>query len=166
LSSNVAFVGEQYVLNVAAGLVAHVIASSLLLPPSRIVPLGVGVVLCYSMAIAARVLLMDEYIVENLSLLHVLANTVFVGIVIMLSTLVMKSQVIALHQALSRLRMLEGILPICSYCKKIRDEDGNWHSLDSYVSKTTEVQLSHGICPDCYPAVVAEMESTEPPGAK
>ena len=166
LSWIVSLVEEQYLVNIAVGLVFHVIVSSLLFPPSRVVPLGVGVTLCYLMAIAARVLLRGENISESWSLLQLLANTVFPGIVIMASVLVMRSQIGALQHALVRVKALEGILPICSYCKNIMDEDGNWHSLDSYVSKTTEVQLSHGICPDCYPAVVAEMESTEPPGAK
>ena len=44
---------------------------------------------------------------------------------------------------------LEGLLPICSYCKKIRDEQNHWHSLESYVGDKTETAFEHTLCPDC-----------------
>jgi DNA-binding response OmpR family regulator len=47
-------------------------------------------------------------------------------------------------------KQLEGLLPICSYCKKIRDEGEQWSQVEEYVSRRTEAQFSHGICPDCY----------------
>jgi DNA-binding response OmpR family regulator len=47
-------------------------------------------------------------------------------------------------------RQLEGLLPICSYCKKIRDEAEHWSQVEEYVSRRTEATFSHGICPDCY----------------
>ena len=54
-----------------------------------------------------------------------------------------------LEEALSRIRKLEGIIPICSYCKKIRDDQDNWHQLESYISDHSEALFSHGACPDC-----------------
>ncbi len=45
---------------------------------------------------------------------------------------------------------LEGLLPICSYCKKIRDEAEQWSGVEEYVSRRTDATFSHGICPDCY----------------
>ncbi len=48
-----------------------------------------------------------------------------------------------------RLRTLEGILPICSFCKAICDEEGHWQRMETYVSKRSEAQFSHGVCPDC-----------------
>lgn len=45
---------------------------------------------------------------------------------------------------------LEGLLPICSYCRRLRDADGRWMSLESYVEFRSEAQFSHGICPECY----------------
>ena len=48
-----------------------------------------------------------------------------------------------------RVRALEGILPICSFCKAIRDEDGTWHMMEAYVSKRSNAQFSHGVCPTC-----------------
>jgi DNA-binding response OmpR family regulator len=51
-------------------------------------------------------------------------------------------------------RQLEGLLPICSYCKKIRDEQEKWSQVEEYVSRKTEAQFSHGVCPDCYDRVL------------
>jgi CheY-like chemotaxis protein len=54
-----------------------------------------------------------------------------------------------LENALARIKSLEGILPICSYCNKIRDEQGDWHQLESYISRHSSAEFSHGICPAC-----------------
>jgi DNA-binding response OmpR family regulator len=47
-------------------------------------------------------------------------------------------------------KQLEGLLPICTYCKRIRDEADSWSQVEEYVGRRTEAQFSHGICPDCY----------------
>lgn len=49
----------------------------------------------------------------------------------------------------ARVRTLEGILPTCSYCKDIRDEEGNWQQIEAYVASRSEARFSHGICPHC-----------------
>lgn len=54
-----------------------------------------------------------------------------------------------LQAALSRIRKLEGIIPICSFCKKIRDEDGVWQEVDVYIRDHSGTVFSHGICPEC-----------------
>ena len=59
-------------------------------------------------------------------------------------------RVVELEAALSRVRQLQGLLPICSYCKRVRDDQNYWQQVDSYVSKHTEVEFSHSICPTCY----------------
>ena len=41
-------------------------------------------------------------------------------------------------------------MPICSYCKKIRDDRDYWHEVEGYISQHSEARFSHGICPDCY----------------
>jgi hypothetical protein len=46
-------------------------------------------------------------------------------------------------------RVLTGLLPICSFCKKIRDEGGGWHPLELYISEHSEALLSHSLCPEC-----------------
>jgi DNA-binding response OmpR family regulator len=55
-----------------------------------------------------------------------------------------------LEEALARVRQLQGLLPICSYCKKIRDDQNYWEQLEMYISRHSEAQFSHGICPECY----------------
>ena len=47
-------------------------------------------------------------------------------------------------------KQLEGLLPICSYCKKIKDDEQRWQQMETYISKRTEANFSHGICPECY----------------
>jgi CheY-like chemotaxis protein len=55
-----------------------------------------------------------------------------------------------LTEALAEVKQLRGILPICSYCKKIRDDKDYWQSVEGYISHHTGSQFSHGICPECY----------------
>ena len=57
-----------------------------------------------------------------------------------------------LEAALARVKQLEGIIPICMYCKKIRDDLESWHQLEAYISNHSEAQFSHGMCPDCFSA--------------
>jgi sigma-B regulation protein RsbU (phosphoserine phosphatase) len=59
-----------------------------------------------------------------------------------------------LEEALLNVKELRGLLPICSYCKNIRNDENYWEKLESYLSEHTHVQLSHGICPSCYNGVV------------
>jgi hypothetical protein len=54
-----------------------------------------------------------------------------------------------LAEALHRVRQLSGLLPICSWCKKIRDERGSWHQMEMYIAEHSEADFSHSICPDC-----------------
>jgi len=59
-----------------------------------------------------------------------------------------------LEVALNHVKQLEGILPICSYCKKIRNDSNNWQHVESYVSDHSQAEFSHGICPSCYESTV------------
>ncbi|MDO9543301.1 MAG: response regulator [Kiritimatiellia bacterium] len=59
-------------------------------------------------------------------------------------------RIIELQDALAQIKTLRGLLPICMYCKKIRDDKQYWQQVESYVITHTEAQFSHGICPDCY----------------
>ena len=61
-----------------------------------------------------------------------------------------KSKVIGdLQEALARIKTLSGFLPICAACKKIRDDKGYWNQIEAYLSEHSEVEFSHGICPEC-----------------
>jgi hypothetical protein len=61
-----------------------------------------------------------------------------------------------LERALSELKVLRGILPLCSFCKKIRDDKGYWESVDVYIDKYSQADISHSICPDCMKKHYAE----------
>lgn len=67
-----------------------------------------------------------------------------------------------LRKTLSRVKMLEGILPICAACKKIRDDKGYWNQIEAYLREYSDVEFSHGICPECalklYPQVFRKDE--------
>ena len=58
-------------------------------------------------------------------------------------------KVLQMEAALSQVKRLEGIIPICMYCKKIRDDSEFWHQLERYIQEHTEAEFSHGICPQC-----------------
>ena len=66
-------------------------------------------------------------------------------------------QVMELEAALASIRKLTGLLPICTYCKSIRDDSNYWHRVEEYVSEHADVTFSHGICPKCLPRVTEEM---------
>ena len=59
-----------------------------------------------------------------------------------------------LTQVLQQVKQLQGLLPICSYCKKIRGDNNYWQQVESYISQHSEAQFSHGICPDCFESIV------------
>jgi DNA-binding response OmpR family regulator len=58
---------------------------------------------------------------------------------------------VELRRARQEIQTLHGILPTCAHCKRIRDEQGAWHTLEAYVTGHTEARFSHGICPACLP---------------
>lgn len=57
--------------------------------------------------------------------------------------------ILELTEALSKVKKLSGMLPICASCKKIRDDKGYWNQIESYIGDHSEAEFSHGICPDC-----------------
>lgn len=59
-----------------------------------------------------------------------------------------------LQAALAEVKELQTILPICSYCKNIRDDENYWQTVETYISHHTNAKFSHGICPACYESVV------------
>ncbi|MFZ4858257.1 MAG: hypothetical protein ACOYL3_17855 [Desulfuromonadaceae bacterium] len=65
--------------------------------------------------------------------------------------------VMQLRTALTNVKQLEGIIPICSWCKKIRDDKESWHQMENYISTHSEAKFSHGVCPECYEREVLEI---------
>jgi len=95
----------------------------------------------------------DDYITKPFDHEELRAR-VQVGVRIVELQTILATRVAELEEALVRVRQLRGLLPICSYCKKIRDDQNYWQQVEQYVSTHSEVQFSHGICPDCYRKVV------------
>lgn len=60
-----------------------------------------------------------------------------------------KHMLLKLQSALAEVKTLRGIIPICAYCKKIRDDQGYWNQVEAYVARHTEADFSHGVCPSC-----------------
>ena len=63
-----------------------------------------------------------------------------------------------LEEAMASVKTLQGLLPICCYCKKIRDDGNYWHRVESYIGEHANVRFSHGICPECSQKVKAELK--------
>ena len=63
-------------------------------------------------------------------------------------------RVVELEQALRQVKTLHGLLPICAYCKRIREGQMDWQQLESYIASHSDAHFSHGVCPDCYDRIV------------
>jgi CheY-like chemotaxis protein len=64
--------------------------------------------------------------------------------------------IIELQESLAHIKTLNGLLPICASCKKIRDDRGYWEAVEVYISDHSEAEFTHGICPDCARKLYAE----------
>ena len=76
-----------------------------------------------------------------------------------------ESLVAELQQALSQVKTLSGLLPICAHCKKIRDDQGYWSQIEEYIRDHSEATFSHGICPECMKKLYPEFLEPEDPKA-
>ena len=73
-----------------------------------------------------------------------------------------------LQSALSQVKQLNGLLPICSYCKRIRSDENYWQQVDRYVVEHSDARFTHGICPSCFDTLSDELDQyskTRPRGA-
>jgi PAS domain-containing protein len=62
----------------------------------------------------------------------------------------LNERIAEIEATLARVKQLEGIIPICTHCKQIRDDQDDWHKLEKYITEHSEAQFSHGICPACF----------------
>ncbi len=91
----------------------------------------------------------DDYITKPFDRGELRAR-VQVGIRVLELQQALAQRVQELEEALSRVKTLQGLLPICSYCKKIRNDRNYWQQVEGYLGDHSEIQFSHGICPECY----------------
>jgi hypothetical protein len=129
---------RQSVLALLANLVLFEIVVLILVPvsPEVVVPYQFflpGIILVYTLA---------SYLVERASRENFMVSE-------------------ELRASLSQVKKLSGLLPICSSCKKVRDDDGYWSRIEAFISDHSEAQFSHGICPDCAAKLYPEVPYTE-----
>jgi len=70
------------------------------------------------------------------------------------------ARVSELEAALAHVQRLQGLLPICSYCKKVRNEANYWEQVDSYLTTHSDVELTHGICPQCLETMMKQLDES------
>ena len=68
-----------------------------------------------------------------------------------------------LQDALDSIKTLNGLLPICASCKKIRDDQGYWQQIESYIRDHSEAEFTHGLCPDCAEKAFSEIRKMKGP---
>jgi phosphoserine phosphatase RsbU/P len=99
----------------------------------------------------------DDYIVKPFDADELRAR-VAVGARVLALQEKLAERVEELQAALSNVKQLRGLLPICSYCKRIRGDDSYWQQVEGYIAAHSNAQFSHGICPTCYAAISAELD--------
>jgi sigma-B regulation protein RsbU (phosphoserine phosphatase) len=107
----------------------------------------------------------DDYVTKPAREDELLAR-VSVGVRVIKLQQALAERVRSLEEALSNVKRLQGLLPICSYCKSIRDDQNYWRRVETYISDHSGAQFSHSFCPDCYERYVKpqleELEAQEP----
>jgi len=105
-----------------------------------------------------------DYVTKPFNSIELLAR-VKTHLELKLSLDAQKELVKRLSKALADVKQLSGLLPICSHCKKVRDDKGYWNQVENYISAHSEAKFSHGICPDCvlahYPFMQKNSETPE-----
>lgn len=100
----------------------------------------------------------DDYMVKPFNVDELRAR-VLCGVRVVDLQRTLADRIHELEDAMSRVKRLQGLLPICAYCKRIRDDRNYWRQVDKYIGEHTDVQFSHGICPECSSALDDEIQS-------
>ena len=105
----------------------------------------------------------DDYVTKPPNADELLAR-IAVGARVVSLQQTLADRVRRLEEALSKVKQLQGLLPICSYCKRIRDDQNYWQQVESYISVHSGVQFSHSYCPDCFDKYVKpQLDALERP---
>ena len=95
----------------------------------------------------------NDYITKPFDRDELLAR-ISVGIEVVQLRDELAARVRELEGAMAQVKQLQGLLPMCSYCKKVRDEANYWQRVEDYITSHSDAQCSHGICPECWESVV------------
>jgi DNA-binding response OmpR family regulator len=101
----------------------------------------------------------DDYLVKPFDVEELRAR-VQVGVRVVGLQTRLAERVAELQEALTNVKQLNGLLPICAYCKRIRSDQNYWQQVESYISQHSDAQFSHGICPQCFATVSAELDES------
>jgi len=99
----------------------------------------------------------DDYLVKPVNLSELRAR-LHVGVRVVSLQERLANKVAELQATLDKVRQLRGLLPICSYCKRIRNDQNYWERVEVYVTEHTDAKFTHGICPTCLEAAKAEFD--------
>ena len=97
----------------------------------------------------------DDYLVKPFDV-HELRARVHTGLRILALQKDLAEQIAMLKETIANVKQLKGLLPMCSYCKKIRNDADYWQQLETYISDHSDAEFSHGVCPTCFERVVNE----------
>jgi phosphoserine phosphatase RsbU/P len=95
----------------------------------------------------------DDYVIKPFNP-AVLRARVGVGTRMLELRSALAERVVALESALAQVKRLQGLFPMCAWCKKIRNDQNFWESVEVYIAEHTDARFSHGICPDCRAAIM------------
>ena len=133
--------------------------SAFLLSLDKRVRLRVTIGICVILLMANLDALIDRVIHPDIPYVdseHLIVGGV-TGLVTTILFGMLSIYVASLKRAMGEIKQLEGLLPICSSCHKIRTPDNNWHVLEKYISDRTEAVFTHGLCPECAKNLYPEM---------
>ena len=101
----------------------------------------------------------DDYVTKPFVARELQAR-VQAGVRILNLEFTLQNRVTELEETLANVHQLQQLLPMCSYCKKIRDDKNYWLEVEAYFTRNSETKFSHGVCPDCYTRYVkSEIDS-------
>ena len=102
----------------------------------------------------------DDYLVKPVNLSELRAR-IHVGVRVVTLQERLAKKVAELQATIDNVRQLRGLLPICSYCKRIRNDENYWERVEVYVTEHSDAKFTHGICPTCLEGVQAELDADD-----
>jgi CheY-like chemotaxis protein len=105
----------------------------------------------------------DDYLTKPFDLEELRAR-VHVGLRVLALQERLNERVAELEEAMANIKQLRGLLPICSYCKRVRGDGDYWEQVEQYIAHHSDAQFSHGICPTCFHNVVEKLDEGESKG--
>jgi len=102
----------------------------------------------------------DDYVVKPFHIQEMRAR-VQVGMRVLSLQRSLADRVAELERAANSIKQLQGLLPMCAYCKSIRNDQNYWERVEQYLSEHAGTQFTHGICPSCYSKLIGSLEANE-----